>query len=189
MKSTKLASNDNERKRLRGKCIELLSKAEDIKKASEWAPKLQKQVNLKVPRSERAISKREEILLLEGSRLHGFIFPPWTTDPADSVFDEMINGTQYYTWVFCYSTFRINTNIARDATDLELSDAQREIFAGWRRPHENFTGSSELDEELLMAPVDGFDLVQDITTDCSVVASLCAGTARASKGHGTVSFE
>lgn len=28
------------------------------------------------------------------------------------------------------------------------------------------------------------DLVQDITTDCSVVASLCAGTARAVKGHG-----
>lgn len=40
-----------------------------------------------------------------------------------------------------------------------------------------------------MAPVDGFDLVQDITTDCSVVASLCAGTARASKGHGTVSLD
>lgn len=32
------------------------------------------------------------------------------------------------------------------------------------------------------------DLVQDITTDCSVVASLCAGTARAVKGHGKVKF-
>lgn len=32
------------------------------------------------------------------------------------------------------------------------------------------------------------DLVQDITTDCSVVASLCAGTARARKGHGEVSM-
>ena len=78
------------------------------------------------------------------------------------------------------------TNIVRDDTDLELSDAQREIFAGWRRPHENFKEPSELNDDLLMAPVDGFDLVQDITTDCSVVASLCAGTARASKGHGTV---
>ena len=79
-------------------------------------------------------------------------------------------------------------NAIRDTTDLELSDAQREIFAGWRRPHEKFSESSELDEDLLMATVDGFDLVQDITTDCSVVASLCAGTARASKGHGTVCF-
>jgi hypothetical protein len=37
-----------------------------------------------------------------------------------------------------------------------------------------------------MGPLDFVDLVQDITTDCSVVASLCAGTARASKGHGKV---
>lgn len=70
--------------------------------------------------------------------------------------------------------------------ELELSDAQREIFAGWRRPDEN--QADPLNEERLMAPIDGFDLVQDITTDCSVVASLCAGTARASKGHGTVSL-
>jgi calpain-7 len=33
---------------------------------------------------------------------------------------------------------------------------------------------------------DDIDLVQDITTDCSVVASLCAETARANKGHGKV---
>ena len=34
-----------------------------------------------------------------------------------------------------------------------------------------------------MEAIKPVDLVQDITTDCSVVASLCAGTARASKGH------
>lgn len=37
-----------------------------------------------------------------------------------------------------------------------------------------------------MRAVNDIDLVQDITTDCSVVASLCAGTARALKGHGKV---
>lgn len=37
-----------------------------------------------------------------------------------------------------------------------------------------------------MTAVNEIDLVQDITTDCSVVASLCAETARMSKGHGTV---
>jgi len=99
MKATKLASNDAERKRLRTKCIELLSRAEEIKKASTWTPKAAKQVVLKVPKSERAISKREEIILLEGSRLHGFIFPPWTADPEDSVFDTMINGSEYYSCV------------------------------------------------------------------------------------------
>lgn len=37
-----------------------------------------------------------------------------------------------------------------------------------------------------MTAINEIDLVQDITTDCSVVASLCAGTARALKGHGKV---
>jgi calpain-7 len=31
------------------------------------------------------------------------------------------------------------------------------------------------------------DLVQDAATDCSVVASLCAGIARAERGHDEVS--
>lgn len=30
------------------------------------------------------------------------------------------------------------------------------------------------------------DLVQDVTADCSVVASLCAITARAERGHSEV---
>lgn len=78
-------------------------------------------------------------------------------------------------------------NREREPTELELSDAQREIFAGWRRPGalENPISGHD-DREILMAPIDFVDLVQDITTDCSVVASLCAGTARASKGHGKV---
>jgi hypothetical protein len=76
--------------------------------------------------------------------------------------------------------------------DLQLSDAQKEIFAGWRRPTETF-GSQSADEHWevdrhasVMAAVHEMDLVQDITTDCSVVASLCALTARTEKGHGKV---
>jgi calpain-7 len=38
----------------------------------------------------------------------------------------------------------------------------------------------------LMSAINDIDLVQDITTDCSVVASLCACTARALKGQGKV---
>jgi calpain-7 len=87
---------------------------------------------------------------------------------------------------------RVSSDFNSEATELELSDAQREIFAGWRRPRENLDQSSDGqnrepdDDHSLMASVDSIDLVQDITTDCSVVASLCAGTARASKGHGKV---
>jgi hypothetical protein len=73
-----------------------------------------------------------------------------------------------------------------------LSDAQVESFAGWKRPHEYFdrlqdpeqNGPGEDDPSMIAA--NEIDLVQDITTDCSVVASLCAGTARAQKGHGKV---
>lgn len=62
--------------------------------------------------------------------------------------------------------------------DLELSNAQKEIFAGWRRLLDTH-GSVD-------GPANEPDLVQDITTDCSVVASLCAGVARSSKGHAKV---
>jgi hypothetical protein len=85
-------------------------------------------------------------------------------------------------------------NNARDPVDLKLSDAQSEIFAGWRRPHASGPGDLNPVEhglggdETAMAASEDIDLVQDITTDCSVVASLCAGTARARKGHGKVNF-
>jgi calpain-7 len=72
--------------------------------------------------------------------------------------------------------------------DLNLSDAQKGIFAGWRRVIEQ-THSDEQrkdDDAFIMTKVHEPDLVQDVTTDCSVVASLCAGTARVSKGHQTV---
>ncbi|KAK8091963.1 PALB protein [Apiospora hydei] len=48
-----------------------------------------------------------------------------------------------------------------DASEFSLSGRQREVFAGWKRPWD--------------IAEDDFDLVQDITTDCSVVASLGAG--------------
>lgn len=35
----------------------------------------------------------------------------------------------------------------------------------------------------LMGTYRSIDLVQDAATDCSVVASLCAGIARAERGH------
>lgn len=92
MKATKLASSDQERARLRGKCKKLLVKAEEIKAANTWAPAARSEP-LKVPCSERAITRREEVILLEGSKLHGFIFPPWKSDPEDSVFDDDLQYT------------------------------------------------------------------------------------------------
>ena len=95
MKATGLARNDRDKSRLRSKCKQLLSRAEEIKKAREWAP-VKKDLTLKAPISERAISRKEELILLEGSKLHGFIFPPWTSDPDDSVFEEVSNSAQLF---------------------------------------------------------------------------------------------
>jgi calpain-7 len=85
MKATKLASTDQERMRLRTKSKQLLSRAEEIKRSENWEPKL---ALLKVPPSERSIPRNETIILLEASKLHGFIFPPWTSDPEDQIFDD-----------------------------------------------------------------------------------------------------
>jgi hypothetical protein len=94
MEAVKNASNDQERARLRGRFERLLSRAEEIKKSSQWPlPKAQPSV-LKAPASERSLTRSEEIILLEASKLHGFIFPPWKSDPEDSVFDQ---GQDLYT--------------------------------------------------------------------------------------------
>ncbi|KAH7360555.1 hypothetical protein BKA65DRAFT_188191 [Rhexocercosporidium sp. MPI-PUGE-AT-0058] len=162
MKATSLASNDPAKARLRGKCKELLSRAEQIKKTDGWTP-VKKDASLKAPVSQRAISRREEVILLEGSKLHGFIFPPWSSDPDDAIFEEDFNGSPYYT----------------EPGDLKLSECQIDNFGGWKRPDELFPESAGS-----MTATTEIDLVQDITTDCSVVASLCAWTARAAKGHG-----
>lgn len=92
MKAVKLASTEQDRIRLRSKCKSLLGRAEEIKKLDVWIPKSTKNTLLKAPASKRAFSTAEKILLLEGSRLHGFVFPPWEAEPDDSVFDD---GTLY----------------------------------------------------------------------------------------------
>ena len=75
-----------------------------------------------------------------------------------------------------------------------LSNVQLEIFDGWRRPDEALSPPKSRESKspaeggpIMMAEHD-IDLIQDVTTDCSVVASLCAGTARASHGHSRVNL-
>ncbi len=73
----------------------------------------------------------------------------------------------------------------RDDSTLSLLDAQTDSFAGWQRPSEVFhqgheypitTGVADPDFEhdLFSTNVETCDLVQDVTTDCSVVAGLSA---------------
>lgn len=80
----------------------------------------------------------------------------------------------------------------RDSIQLQLSRLQQEVFDGWRRPDTIFPRSSlkQLNGKQGNGPTmkarGRVDLVQDVTSDCSVVASLCAVTARAERGHSNV---
>ena len=81
-------------------------------------------------------------------------------------------------------------NSYRDNSELRLSELQSEVFDGWRRPSDVVPPPSHgrsSDGTLIHGPTTisgkGVDLVQDVTSDCSVVASLCAGMARVERGH------
>lgn len=84
-------------------------------------------------------------------------------------------------------------NSCSDPTEMNLSAVQLDVFSGWKRPHELFSDQAKVSglvhalTKPVMVPENKIDLVQDITADCSVVASLCAATARAEKGHSKVS--
>lgn len=75
---------------------------------------------------------------------------------------------------------------ASDEPELHLASAQRQVFAGWKRPHEllskNVIGETKRITDPVMSVSGKIDLVQDMLTDCSVVASLCATTARSERG-------
>lgn len=45
---------------------------------------------LKEPLSQRELTTREKIVLLEASKLHGSRFPPWTSPPNPSHFERLV---------------------------------------------------------------------------------------------------
>lgn len=100
MRQLKLAKTDEEKKLLDRKCRSLLEKAESLKIAIETRsitvlsaskqPTTERPpgnpIKLQEPRSTRNLSTREQIILLESSKVHGFVFPPWREGPSDSEF-------------------------------------------------------------------------------------------------------
>lgn len=82
------------------------------------------------------------------------------------------------------------SNLYRDNVEFPLSAVQLEVFDAWRRPREllghSHTTSACCPTMLAHGTV---DLVQDIITDCSVVASLCAATARSERGNTDVTLD
>ncbi|KAL4916986.1 hypothetical protein BDW62DRAFT_184763 [Aspergillus aurantiobrunneus] len=172
MKALTLATTSKDRNVLDTKCKEWLTRAEKIKEAEYWQAAAQFRDRRSAPRtpaSTRIFTTREEIILLEGAKLNGFIFPPWKVDPSLEEFQIDADGDGLFT----------------DKPELHLSQLQRDIFRGWKRPHELLLEQVD-DGGTPLAPamsVSGkTDLVQDVLTDCSVVASLCATTSRSERG-------
>ena len=82
------------------------------------------------------------------------------------------------------------SDLLRDNAKFSLSAVQLDMFDAWRRPRELLsTFRSAQAQCSAMLAHDRIDLVQDITTDCSVVASLCAATARSERGNADVTLE
>lgn len=94
MAAMKLASSPTEKKTLDQHCRRYVQLAESLKTTSTWhPPQSQTVAELKVPESNRELTKREQIILLEGSKLNGFIFPPWKAPPEPAEF-ELADGMQ-----------------------------------------------------------------------------------------------
>ena len=181
MQALRLAPNGTAKARLDSKCKQLLRQAEIIKEESirsehgdgVAASSPRSSRALKQPTSKRKLTTREEIIILEGSRLNGFTFPPWKDDPDPEEF-----------------TLKEEQEPFVDSPPLQLSPLQLKTFAGWKRPWETPAAATDLSEAGVKASVQptmqcmkNTDFVQDMTSDCSVVASLCAASARAEKGH------
>lgn len=99
MKALRLAPSEDKRD-LDSKCKELLTRAERIKTAADWQPAAARPKavhNLRPPASKRKLTTREEIIILEGAKLNGFIFPPWDRPPAPGEF--MIGDGPPFTYV------------------------------------------------------------------------------------------
>lgn len=193
MRALRLADDKDEKDLLNAKCKALLNRAEQIKLEPAWrksvapadvtqgspsnsvrsgSPASRAVIGKRLtePRSTRAQSKAEQIVVLKASKLNTSTFPPWQEPPSAEVFE--IAGSGVFT----------------DASELELSEQQAQLLSHWERP------SAALPPPAWPPDADGrrgptmridktVDLVQDAATDCSVVASLCSATARGERGH------
>ena len=102
MKALSLATTDKDKKSLDAKCKELLTKAESIKDTRDWRAGRTGDENIHSLRqpvvSTRKLTTREEIILLEGAKLNGFLFPPFNRPPHPHEFALGDDG-QLFTYV------------------------------------------------------------------------------------------
>ncbi|KHO00880.1 Cysteine protease rim-13 [Metarhizium album ARSEF 1941] len=157
MRAAEEAGSKADAARLRRKCQDMITYAERLKGALAVGAD---SVELPATRPSPFESTSASILRL-GSQLHGNDFPAWKESPGIDEF-ELLPGQDPFT----------------DDTEFSLSTNQIDNFAAWVRPPELFNLIQQHDrttcEDAMMQVSDHSDLMQDITTDCSVVASLSA---------------
>ncbi|KAK4497365.1 hypothetical protein PRZ48_011816 [Zasmidium cellare] len=175
LSALKLVKDDNEKASYTARAKQLMQDAETIKRSSDWRQAVQQASQVRVltePVNSRELATKERIILLRAGFLNGVKFPEWNGVPAESEF-ELKDG---------------ETLFLDDASELPLSDVQLDVLDDWKRPHEALPPPSWPREQRdsagpSMQVCKDTDLVQDAATDCSVVASLCAGVARSQRGH------
>ncbi|KAK5106986.1 cysteine protease [Lithohypha guttulata] len=175
MRALKLAASPDDRRRLDRKTKQLISRAEELKVRHDCKPTVnaEKRARIEVPYpvSQRVLTTREKIILLESSKLNGAIFKQWTAPPLQEEFE--LKGNDFFT----------------DDFDFTLSEAQLKHFAGWKRPKDAFAhvrvekNGQLLPNEATMISLGSLDMVQDVAPDCSVIASFCVGASRIERGH------
>lgn len=100
MKALTLTTSPKDRNLLDAKCKEWLTRAEKIKVAEDWRSAARfrdKRSVARTPFSTRNLTTREEIILLEGAKLNGFIFPPWKVEPSPEEFEMGADGDGLFT--------------------------------------------------------------------------------------------
>ncbi|KAE8827491.1 hypothetical protein PTNB85_08844 [Pyrenophora teres f. teres] len=126
---------------------------------------------LREPISSRKLPPKEQIILLKSSIVNGFKFPPWDGIPSP---DEFLRQE--------------GANPFTETRELSLSPYQQQFFQAWLPsrqaiPPPSLIPDGSADVGPVMSSPRALDLVQDAASDCSVVTSLCAGAARAERGH------
>ncbi|OBR13862.1 PALB protein [Colletotrichum higginsianum IMI 349063] len=173
MKAAKEAASPADRVRFRKKCEGLITHAEQLKSSPRATPATTTKATTVITSASnpnchvRQIPSNERAILLRSSRLHGNIFPPWQSDPVDGTF-SLPEGKHVFS----------------DPTEYTMSPRQQSILEGWKRPVEQ--AREETVDRDFMASDSDCDLVQDVTTDCSVVASLCAAMKILQRGRQSV---
>ncbi|KAK9315695.1 hypothetical protein V1522DRAFT_409212 [Lipomyces starkeyi] len=98
--------------------------------------------------SDLRLSTKEQALLLRSSKLNGTTFPPWSSVDADHTADDEL--------------------FTDPAGFLPLSSSQKQFFSAWKRPTDMWG------IKFTLLGDGGSDLIQDVLSDCSVIASLCS---------------